>query len=986
MSVNRFILLLVFHVISMGLLAQSDGYLERFNVSTLDMRNGLPSNNVNTIFADSEGFVWLSTYGGGIVRYDGYGFSSFYTGAQGLQWRSHSSKKVCEDRFRRLWVVFDEYTQVIDMRTMTVTRVNSKDNRLDEILSQRGVNVMLDSEGKLWLVTMSHIHCLRFHEDGSVKNILSYQYSSNTPTIAIADLDGNGKVWACIDDGVYRLTAEGEKIVKGEISPQLSQIGGLFITSLLRQGDNVWMGSNHGLRRFNPHEPQLSSFTHTADPGSLSHEFVSCMELVSDTVLIAGTLGGIDILYPNQQHFEHWNTSTTPWLMSSNFVSCLHYNNESLWIGTETGGVACLSANKLAIRNYKHGSDPSSLSPNAVNAMLVQKDGTLWVGTVEGGLNRMNADGGFTHFTTGNSALSHNSVSALADDGQGRLWIGTWGGGVNYIDTATGNIGRLSVDAPHIPLLNFVGALAYDAINKGLWIGSNDGIFFYNLESEALEEPFEECRFARGCIGSIIDNDRQLWIGCLEGAFLIDIGKGKDKNGRFSFQHLRDKLDNPSSGIIDKITCFYQSSDGTLWIGSNGYGLYKRVTGNDGKDKFVAYTTNDGLANNAVKGIVEDNVGKLWIATGNGLSVLNPQTGAFTTLGEADGLLCQQFYWNGATRGKEGTLWFGCQGGLVRLESGKMAQVKAPQLHLTHLTIDNQDAVAGDGHIDEDICYAEEVRLHESNKSLVFDFSALNYGHETQGVYSYRMKGLEEEWAQLAPGQHSVRYTSLPSGDYVFEVRYASALSNAESTVSVKVSVSPYFYKSWWFITLLLLALLAAAVAFYKNRVRQLRRQEEEKLMQPIEEALRESEDPVALQKRIQGIIDNRNRMTASVNKTAVADDQQAALSQIPFMDRVMELMEQNYMNSEYGVTELSEQMGVNRTLLSKKLNEETGMSPGQFIRHYRLDMARKLLERNTANRNIAEIAFSVGFNDPKYFTRCFTKEFGVSPSSFGKN
>ena len=99
-----------------------------------------------------------------------------------------------------------------------------------------------------------------------------------------------------------------------------------------------------------------------------------------------------------------------------------------------------------------------------------------------------------------------------------------------------------------------------------------------------------------------------------------------------------------------------------------------------------------------------------------------------------------------------------------------------------------------------------------------------------------------------------------------------------------------------------------------------------------------------------------------------------------------MEFMEQNYMNSEYGVTELSEQMGVNRTLLSKKLNEETGMSPGQFIRHYRLDMARKLLERNTANRNIAEIAFSVGFNDPKYFTRCFTKEFGVSPSAFGKN
>jgi AraC-like DNA-binding protein len=331
-------------------------------------------------------------------------------------------------------------------------------------------------------------------------------------------------------------------------------------------------------------------------------------------------------------------------------------------------------------------------------------------------------------------------------------------------------------------------------------------------------------------------------------------------------------------------------------------------------------------------------------------------------------------------------LWFGSQEGLTSVAPGNLIANRPHRLHLTHLTIDNQDAVAGDGHIDEDISYAKTIRLHESNRSLVIDFSTLNYGNETQGVYSYRMRGLETEWTQLEPGQHSVRYTSLPSGDYVFEVRYASALSKAADTsVSVEVKVTPYFYKSWWFISLVLLALLAAAVALYNRRVRQLRRQEEEKLMRPIEDALRESEDPIALQKRIQSIIDNRKRMAESVSKTAVADDQQAAESVKPFMERIVELMEQNYMNSEYGVTELSEQMGLNRTLLSKKLNEETGMSPGQFMRHYRLDMARKMLERNAANRNIAEIAFSVGFNDPKYFTRCFTKEFGTNPSSWGK-
>jgi AraC-like DNA-binding protein len=103
--------------------------------------------------------------------------------------------------------------------------------------------------------------------------------------------------------------------------------------------------------------------------------------------------------------------------------------------------------------------------------------------------------------------------------------------------------------------------------------------------------------------------------------------------------------------------------------------------------------------------------------------------------------------------------------------------------------------------------------------------------------------------------------------------------------------------------------------------------------------------------------------------------------SQKPFMDRVMTIMEKNYMNSEFGVTEFCEQMGMSRSLLSKKLNEETGQSTTQFIRNYRLDIAKQILKRGD-QRNIAEIAFSVGFNDPKYFTRCFTKLYGTSPSS----
>lgn len=100
-------------------------------------------------------------------------------------------------------------------------------------------------------------------------------------------------------------------------------------------------------------------------------------------------------------------------------------------------------------------------------------------------------------------------------------------------------------------------------------------------------------------------------------------------------------------------------------------------------------------------------------------------------------------------------------------------------------------------------------------------------------------------------------------------------------------------------------------------------------------------------------------------------------------MEVVMETMERNFSNSKFGAQELADAIGINRAVLSKKLNAETGLPTSQFIRNYRLDIAKRMLKDNVANRNITEIAYRVGFNDPKYFTRCFTKQYGVAPSSY---
>lgn len=101
------------------------------------------------------------------------------------------------------------------------------------------------------------------------------------------------------------------------------------------------------------------------------------------------------------------------------------------------------------------------------------------------------------------------------------------------------------------------------------------------------------------------------------------------------------------------------------------------------------------------------------------------------------------------------------------------------------------------------------------------------------------------------------------------------------------------------------------------------------------------------------------------------------------FVDKALKIVRENYTNPDFDVTEFIDEMGISRSLLHKKLSTLTGQSASRFIRTFRLNTARELIIKNRELHvmNISEIAYQVGFNDPKYFTRCFTKQFGIQPS-----
>ena len=101
------------------------------------------------------------------------------------------------------------------------------------------------------------------------------------------------------------------------------------------------------------------------------------------------------------------------------------------------------------------------------------------------------------------------------------------------------------------------------------------------------------------------------------------------------------------------------------------------------------------------------------------------------------------------------------------------------------------------------------------------------------------------------------------------------------------------------------------------------------------------------------------------------------------FLRRAIDCVNAHYKDCDFDLPEFVSAMGTSKTVLTEKLKALTGMSPGAFINNVRMTVAYKALSENKPDLRISDVAFSVGFNDPKYFSSCFKKKYGVTPKAF---
>jgi len=137
------------------------------------------------------------------------------------------------------------------------------------------------------------------------------------------------------------------------------------------------------------------------------------------------------------------------------------------------------------------------------------------------------------------------------------------------------------------------------------------------------------------------------------------------------------------------------------------------------------------------------------------------------------------------------------------------------------------------------------------------------------------------------------------------------------------------------------------------------------------------------LKAQINSILDSRKRIQNSINKQLILQPKDIAVTSLDerFLKKLMEVVEQNLANPDYGIKELTHDMAMSHSVLFRKIKSLTGMNIVEFIRSVRLKKAALILEKNKIP--ITELCSMIGFNDPKYFSKCFIAQFGLTPTEY---
>lgn len=310
--------------------------------------------------------------------------------------------------------------------------------------------------------------------------------------------------------------------------------------------------------------------------------------------------------------------------------------------------------------------------------------------------------------------------------------------------------------------------------------------------------------------------DSTIWMATGNGVYGLD-----PNSGRWSHYVHRegDTTSLPGNEIFS--LCFDPDRpERYLWVGTEGKGLARMEMRTGKCDRVI--TTEQGLPNNVVYGILPDAHRNLWISTNQGLCRFDPRTGAKKTYTKADGIAGNEFNRYSAERCADGTLYLGGMEGITWFDPEDFygEAVASPTL-ITGLKLLNTPITVRDNasFLPVPITGLKELVLPYSERMITFAFASMDHSVPRQNEYRYILEGLNRNWIENGTG-HEATFTNLDPGSYTFRVQGRNSEGRWDEVgASLLLTITPPWWATWWFRALVALALTAVIIAFFRYRL-----------------------------------------------------------------------------------------------------------------------------------------------------------------------
>lgn len=804
-------------VVSVLFFAYTNNFAQnsQYQFSRLSISNGLSHNRVTCIFKDSKGFMWFGT-ASGLNRYDGYTFKVFKHDVNNKNSINDDFvTNICEGPDKKIWITtpagysfYDPETEQFNNDVWSVLYAFKLPEYpyVSKILNNR--------KGDFWFLCPDS-GLYRYNKLKKTATRYYHHHSSNPSLYSsfVTDIvqDTTGNIWLAYNDGVVELFDVKRHAItyRTDIFKKAANNKGRNYSITIDSEGDLWVfnpNMDSGVYYYSRRTGRFRYITkESAETPLTSNNITNIIQADDGLMWISTDHGGINLLDKKSGKITYLlNREDDAKSLGQNTVALYKDNKGIMWARTLREGISYYHKNIIRFPLYRHfASDPASVRFEDVNKFVEDKNGNLWIGTNGGGLIYFNRKTGkFTQYKhdPGNpNSLSSDIIVSLCIDHDQQLWIGTYFGGLDHFD------GRKFIHYKHndkVPTSiadDRVWNILEDSSNR-LWIGTfAAGLQIFDRDKKIFSPPFKQTDIRSPYISTLFEDTKgNLWVGGYLGIAKIL------KNGR-GVIHYNKKKNDPNSLISDDINSITQDSRGLMWIATrDGLSILNLET-----NRFISLTKKDGLPDNQVLNVLEDNRGAMWLSTSNGLGriILTPGNGTykfqFESFDETDGLQGREFTVNAALKTNKGELVFGGSHGFNIFDPLSIRpNIDEPKLIFTGFQLFNKSIAANEvvnGHVilSKAISATQEITLNHSENVFTIEFAALNFFNPNKVTHQYMMEGFDKGWLTADNATRKATYTNLDGGDYTFKVRAIGQEGKWKpSYIKLKIKVLPPFWKS----------------------------------------------------------------------------------------------------------------------------------------------------------------------------------------------